>query len=742
MSFYQKFGIQLVGQDLASRHIKKVNSEMSSLTKTTRVLTTTLAGIGGGIAGQGVMQLADQVELLDRKLVTSTNSMKEFSEIRKKLLSSADKIGVEFNSVATIYQRMSQSREVIKATSEETLRLAETFLRLGVIGGATGEEIRATSIQFSQALGTGVLRGEELRSVVEQMPLVADVVAQAFGITRGQLKEFGEQGLLSSDVIVKAMLSIADATETEFKKIKFTFQETNSIFMNSSKLVAKEVVSQLQLFEAYSNGLGKASQWITENIAGITYSVSVAGKAIALFAGVALINFTSGMAMAGVEMIGVTNLFKSFGVAVDANTQKLSTYVHSVTGLKKSSYQARTATYSLAVAQEVLARSAGLATAAVRGLMTAMGGIIKAGLWLLMVVGVERLNEKFLIFEKAVVAVDEAITTLFTSFGLLYKAFQMFVNGDFSKGWSEIKKIGKVAVDATKNVKKMWQEIDRNGKISKGVTIPPVNVKVPKAQQIADLDEINIPKNNSASDIINQSLGEGEPATWWEAVIKGLDDFNTQITSTGIIVSDVMSAMNSAMNKTTDAFVQLATTGKFNFKSLTDSIISDMVRMTVQQQITRPLFGLISAGISDWFSGAFGSGTSYPTMNGNVFHTGGIAGAGGRTKAVSPLAFANAPRYHVGGIAGNEVPAILERGEEILPEYSPRHRKNYKGGGGVIVNVNVENSEGVTSEVRQQRETGSDGVERMTLFVKNTVHSMFANTELDGQIAGANSRIL
>jgi hypothetical protein len=91
----------------------------------------------------------------------------------------------------------------------------------------------------------------------------------------------------------------------------------------------------------------------------------------------------------------------------------------------------------------------------------------------------------------------------------------------------------------------------------------------------------------------------------------------------------------------------------------------------------------------------------------SFFHGGGIVGApgSGTRRMISQAAFAFAPRYHSGGIAGlrrNEVPAVLEEGEEVLTTDSPRHRNNYKGsGGGINTTVNVS----VSSDGQQDRAT-------------------------------------
>lgn len=109
--------------------------------------------------------------------------------------------------------------------------------------------------------------------------------------------------------------------------------------------------------------------------------------------------------------------------------------------------------------------------------------------------------------------------------------------------------------------------------------------------------------------------------------------------------------------------------GKGNFKDLADTIIKEILRILIYQQLVKPILG--GLGLVD-----------APTK-----HSGGLVGGGSSSKLVSPLAFAGAPRYHNGGIAGlrsNEVPTILERGEEVLTRNDPRHALNQGKSGGEV----------------------------------------------------------
>ncbi|MBD3610520.1 MAG: tape measure protein [Gammaproteobacteria bacterium] len=148
----------------------------------------------------------------------------------------------------------------------------------------------------------------------------------------------------------------------------------------------------------------------------------------------------------------------------------------------------------------------------------------------------------------------------------------------------------------------------------------------------------------------------------------------------GTSVMDELTAATLGWGKAfTDTMVEMVQTGKADFNKLADAIVADILRIMIYQNMVRPMlesFGVIKPGTG----GRVG-----------LNHSGGLAGAGGTVRSgVSPMAFMGAPRHHSGGIAGlqpDEVPAILQRGEEVLTRDDPRHVANLRPGGSVRVEV-------------------------------------------------------
>jgi len=174
-----------------------------------------------------------------------------------------------------------------------------------------------------------------------------------------------------------------------------------------------------------------------------------------------------------------------------------------------------------------------------------------------------------------------------------------------------------------------------------------------------------------------QDAAEGGEAatTGWALAVEALDQY---VASARDIGKDIGASLVGAFRSAEDAIGNFVKTGKLDFSSLVTSMIADLAKLAARRFILGPLANVLS--------GALGSGAVGQALAG-VFHNGGTVGAGGSTRAVPAAAFLGAPRMHSGGWAGlaaDEVPAILQRGERVLS------RGEARGYGQGAVNVTIQ----------------------------------------------------
>ena len=170
--------------------------------------------------------------------------------------------------------------------------------------------------------------------------------------------------------------------------------------------------------------------------------------------------------------------------------------------------------------------------------------------------------------------------------------------------------------------------------------------------------------------------GADEALRSWDAVAKSLADYAEKARNIG---GDIGNALVNAFQSAENAIGDFVKSGKLNFRDLVTSMLADLAKLGARRFLLGPLAGVLSG-----FMPGLGG------MSASVMHSGGMVGAGGSSRMVPAMAFANAPRMHNGGWPGlrsDEVPAILQRGERVLS------RREAAGHGGVTVNINARDAE-------------------------------------------------
>jgi Lambda phage tail tape-measure protein (Tape_meas_lam_C) len=211
------------------------------------------------------------------------------------------------------------------------------------------------------------------------------------------------------------------------------------------------------------------------------------------------------------------------------------------------------------------------------------------------------------------------------------------------------------------------------------------------ATELARLEEIkaaglitNDTYNRQLQELGDRYKAEGDALLTLQS---RLDDFAK---TAGNIADGIGSAFVDAFSAGSDAVADFVKTGKLDFSSLITNFIADLARLAAQKFIFGPLSNLLGGIL-----GGIGGGTGGGLLAG-ILHEGGMAGSGGGRRSVDPSIFAGAPRYHSGGLAGDEVPAILQRGERVL---SKKETRDYDRGGSPTIVFNVKDA----ASVRQSR---------------------------------------
>ena len=206
--------------------LSKVDTAFDRAAKSAQSAAGILKGaLSLAVGGASVSAIIDQAEAyttVANRLKLVTSSSKEFTEAQNAVFSIAQKSGQPLGATAELYQRIASNQKELKLSGQGVAGIVETISKTLVISGASAASADAALVQLGQAFASGTLRGEELNSVLEQAPALAQAIAKGMGKTVGELRNLGTEGKLTSAAVVAALQAQAGAVDGLFNQMQST----------------------------------------------------------------------------------------------------------------------------------------------------------------------------------------------------------------------------------------------------------------------------------------------------------------------------------------------------------------------------------------------------------------------------------------------------------------------------------------------------------------------------------------
>jgi tape measure domain-containing protein len=217
-----------------------------------------LAAMAIRAAAREVYEMANAFQTLQNKVKTVTDE-DAVGFTMARLFEAAQNTRTSLESVATAYARTTRSVSSLGKSQEEVLRFTENLSKAITVGGSTAVEASNAMVQLSQGMGSGALRGDELRSVLEQLPIVAELIADKLGVPTSALRKLGSEGKLTTDVVFDAINAGAEKVDAMFQKMEMTVPQAWQRFKNAAIMAsegAKGAMGSLaQMIEYVTNHL-------------------------------------------------------------------------------------------------------------------------------------------------------------------------------------------------------------------------------------------------------------------------------------------------------------------------------------------------------------------------------------------------------------------------------------------------------------------------------------------------------
>lgn len=222
---------------MMSASASRVTSGLSQIKSSLSGIAGALGPIAGAMAAafsvSAIKSAADDMMNLDGRLRTVTQAEQERYELEDKLYAMAQKDRQGLNSMGNLYYKVARGAQRFGVSQEDSLRVTDVVSKALTVGGASAQEASASILQLGQALSSGVLQGDELRSLDENASTLMNHIADHFGVTMGQLRQMGAQGQLTSEAVIEAILASGDAIDGEFSKMPMTIGQAQTKIKNS-----------------------------------------------------------------------------------------------------------------------------------------------------------------------------------------------------------------------------------------------------------------------------------------------------------------------------------------------------------------------------------------------------------------------------------------------------------------------------------------------------------------------------
>ena len=215
-------------QELAGK-MTQTNSRGTSLLGTIRNLAGTFLGMQ---SVRWLVNTSDQLTSINARLRLMTVSAEAAAAAQEEIYQAAMRSRGAYADMADFVSQLGTVAGNAFTGTDELVAFAEQIQKQMAISGASGASAQAALVQLTQGLASGTLRGEELNSVLEQTPMIAQTIAEYMGVTTGEMRELASEGKVTAEVVKNAMLGAAEETNAQFEQMPMTWAQVWTMFQN------------------------------------------------------------------------------------------------------------------------------------------------------------------------------------------------------------------------------------------------------------------------------------------------------------------------------------------------------------------------------------------------------------------------------------------------------------------------------------------------------------------------------
>ena len=291
--------------------VKALNAELAKTENVAEQAAGGLGKIGTLLAGfasvsfaKSLLDTADAMQSINSQVRQVVSSETEYLAVQRQLLDVANSTRASLESTSSLYVSTSRALKDYGYTQQEILQFTEATNNAMTIGGVAAQQQAAALMQLSQALGSGVLQGDEFKSIAEAAPILLDTIAEYMGKSRAEIKKLGSEGQLTADVIFKAISGASEKFGEQAAKMPMTMGQALTVFSNNWQ----SMVSKLLNDSGAMSGIASIIKMIADNL----------NLVVPIMAGFAVAVTAATVQVLGLNVAMLANPFGLVAVAIGA----------------------------------------------------------------------------------------------------------------------------------------------------------------------------------------------------------------------------------------------------------------------------------------------------------------------------------------------------------------------------------------------------------------------------------------
>ncbi|MDS0909044.1 tape measure protein [Morganella morganii] len=319
-----------------NRTTTAVNGTERSMASLSRVA----ASLTAYLSVSAVASYAEAWTVLNNKLVNSIKAGETLAVVNQRVFDIAQNSRSSLDGIATLYSRLERAMRSAGLSGQELGQITTTISKAMTVSGATAAESEGALIQLSQALASGVLRGQEFNSMSEQAPALMKGLADSLGVSIGELRKMAGEGKLTTDVLLKAFREMGPTIEREFANTTQTMSQSLQIASNN----ITKFFGENTTVKTFTRIFNDSVVIISENLDGLTAVLTVAATVIGS-------RFAGAMALAAKEKIQGVIASRALSVAEAEATR--SAELHAAAELRTANVSKQRALDELRLAKNL-----------------------------------------------------------------------------------------------------------------------------------------------------------------------------------------------------------------------------------------------------------------------------------------------------------------------------------------------------------------------------------------------------